>query len=419
MREHKVEVLIVGAGPVGLMTANLLANAGIKVEIIDREERATTRSYACALHPRSLELLATLGLAAPLIERGRRIKRVAFYEGPTRRAEIDFAELKGQFPFVLALPQSVLEMALEERLRQNALEVNWNHRLDQIQSDKESVIATIEKLGGTAVGYIVPHWETVVLKASATRAQFLVGTDGHNSLVRQRLGIEYERMAGPEAFAAIEFTTEDRLEDELRVVLDETTTNVLWPLPGNRCRWTFQLRHTDASGEFPGKARRSGRAPGAGLDEDLRRWVQSIARRRAPWFSATVNEIVWFTQVAFEHRWAKQFGRGNCWLAGDAAHQTGPVGAQSMNVGLFEATALASRLRAILREEASLDLLHNYGEEARAEWRRLFGLDRSLQGNDWVKANSSRILPCMPASGEQLEELTNQLIKGEVLGHLG
>ncbi len=71
MREERTEVLVVGAGPVGLLTAILLAEGGIETRIIDREERTTVRSYACALHPRTLKLLERMGLAAAILERGR------------------------------------------------------------------------------------------------------------------------------------------------------------------------------------------------------------------------------------------------------------------------------------------------------------------------------------------------------------
>src|SRR5271166_6098469 len=88
MREERTEVLVVGAGPVGLLTAILLAEAGIEVKIIDREERTTARSYACALHARTLNLLQQLGLAAPILEHGRRVQTVAFYDREARRAEV-------------------------------------------------------------------------------------------------------------------------------------------------------------------------------------------------------------------------------------------------------------------------------------------------------------------------------------------
>ena len=218
MREERTEVLVVGAGPVGLLTAILLAEAGIEVRIIDREERTTSRSYACALHPRTLKLLEGMGLAAPMLEAGRRVERIAFYDGATRQAGVKLSELGGAFPFMVILPQNAFESLLEQRLRKLGVAVNWNHRFADLHNDGETVVATIEELGATAAGYIVPHWETVVKRSFPVRAQFLVGADGYGSLVRQRLGIENTRVAGPEFFAAYEFEPEEKVEDEVRVV---------------------------------------------------------------------------------------------------------------------------------------------------------------------------------------------------------
>ena len=414
MNDSKTEVLIAGAGPVGLFTAILLAEAGIRVEIIDRESRVTARSYACALHPRSLRALDQLGIAPALLERGRRISTMAFYDGETRQAEIDFSKANKEFPFLLVLPQNVLEAELEKHLQEKArISVRWNYRLDAFEPVEHGVLAQVEKLGGTAVGYIVPHWEQVVVNRRPIQASFLVGADGHNSLVRHRLNIEYERVAGPELFAAVEFISEQAMEDEVRVVLNAATTNVLWPLPDKKYCWKFQLTHSELPAEFPEKARRAVRHVSKGMDEDLRHWVETVTHRRAPWFSASIEEIVWCTQVAFEHRLAKQFGRGRCWLAGDAAHQTGPVGAQSMNMGFYDAASLAARLKKILRDEGPLDLLDEYNRERQDEWNHLLGTSGGLKPKSetgaWTRGNCGRLLSCLPASGEDLSALAKQL----------
>src|SRR5206468_12569090 len=130
-------------------------------------------------------------------------------------------------------------------------------------------------------------------------------------------------------------------ENEIRVVLDETTTNVLWPLGENRFRWTFQLSRPEAGADFPDKERRAVRLEQPIIDERIRQCVERVAHHRAPWFTAAVKKITWCTEVAFQHRLAMSFGRNRCWLAGDAAHQTGPVGVQSMNAGFREAGHLA------------------------------------------------------------------------------
>src|ERR1039458_4592222 len=178
--------MVVGAGPVGLLTAILLAEAGIEVRIIDREERTAARSYACALHPRTLRLLERMGLAAPIIERGRRLDKIAFYDGATRQAEVKLSGLGGPFPFMVILPQNVFEDVLEQRLRKAGGAVAWNHRFNDLQCEAGAVVATVEELGATGTGYIVPHWETVVKRSFPIRAQFLIGADGHGSLVDRK-----------------------------------------------------------------------------------------------------------------------------------------------------------------------------------------------------------------------------------------
>jgi 3-(3-hydroxy-phenyl)propionate hydroxylase len=295
---------------------------------------------------------------------------------------------------MVILPQNVFEDVLEQRLRKAGAAVNWNHRFDDFQNDAGAVVATVEELGATATGYIVPHWESNVKRSFPVRAQFLVGADGYGSLVRQRLGIEHSRVAGPEFFAAYEFEPQEQVEDEVRVVLDNSSTNVLWPLPGNRYRWTFQLLKSEMATEFPDKERRGARVAQQAVDESIRQYVEKVAKQRAPWFSAGVKEIGWCTEVVFEQRVAKQFGRERCWLAGDAAHQTGPVGVQSMNVGMAEATTLAGTLRRILREKAGVNLLETCDREWQAEWRRLLGLTGGLRArketSPWVQERRSR-----------------------------
>jgi len=412
MREERTEVLVVGAGPVGLFTAIHLAEAGIKVTVIDQEERTTVRSYACALHPLTIQLLEQAGLGAAVLEAGRRVRTVAFYEGPSRRAEVKLAEPGKDFPFLLILPQNVLEEVLERRLRKAGVAVNWNHRFEDFTEEQEGVTAIVDELEGTSTGYIVPHWETVVKRRLAVHADFLIGADGFRSIVRQRLGTEYTRVGAREFFAAYEFESDTPAEDEIRVVLDPTSTNVLWPLIGNKHRWTFQLLKSEMPAEFPEKERRAVRFQQKTVDEEIRRYVEKVSHHRAPWFKATIKDVTWCTEVVFEHRVAKQFGRGHCWLAGDAAHQTGPAGVQSMNAGLAESVGLAKGIQEILRQEGDLDKLEPYNKR-QEQWRRLLGLTggpRARAGTDpWVRENRARIMPCLPGLDEHLERLAGQL----------
>lgn len=415
MLEHgATEVLVVGAGPVGLLTALLLAQEGVEVVIIDEQWRPAVHSYACALHARSLRLFDELGLTPELLKHGRALPAVAFYEGRSRQAVIDLGRLTGQHPFLLILPQSVFEGLLEEALRQRwGIKVHWNHRLGALSPQSDAVVARIDRLGGTAKGHIVPRWEWVVEKSYECQARFVLGADGHYSFVRETLGIPCHQVGSPEVFAVYEYASEQEIASELRVVIDDSSTNVLWPLPGCRCRWSFQMSPAQLPAEFPLKERRPVRIQQEALDKVIKSRMERLVRERAPWFTDTIGELEWAVAVRFEHLWAQHFGRDRCWLLGDAAHQTGPVGMQSMNVGFQEARHLTRRLPLILREKAGLESLADYDTACRQQWESLLNVNGDLKTTaaapPWIRDRAGRVLPCLPASGDDLQALMGQI----------
>lgn len=414
MQEDETEVLVVGAGPVGMMTALLLAEEGVRVRIIDREWRTAAHSYACVLHAGTLRLLDRLGLARDVLAQGQRVDTAGFYEGEFRRAEIKLSQLSGGFPFAVVLPQSSFESLLEDRLREkHGIDVQWNHRLSELEIQPHAVTASIDKLVQTAKGYIVAEWDWAVKKKLQAKAAYVVGADGYGSMVRSRLGIEYERLSGPESFAVFEFETDHDTGNEVRIVLDEATTNVLWPLPSNRARWTFQLVKMKNPGEFPEKEREAVRVAEERVDLKTRNYVEKLTRMRAPWFEDNVKDVYWWARIRFEHRLAKQFGKGRAWLVGDAAHQTGPVGVQSMNQGLREAEDLAGKLKLVLRQGAPVGILDEYDSTQRSRWAQLLGAKdgagAAAAAKPWVREHWSRMLPCIPASGGDLDDAVKQL----------
>src|SRR5688572_17967976 len=140
------EVLVVGAGPVGLVAALFLQQHGVRVEIVDMHQRTTQHSYALAIHPRTLGILDEAGLSEGLIRAGRKLTTVAYYQGQERRAEIDYSVLASKHPYLLVVRQSLLERAAEEALRQKKLNVLWNHRLQSLSVDSETIRAEVAKL---------------------------------------------------------------------------------------------------------------------------------------------------------------------------------------------------------------------------------------------------------------------------------
>lgn len=396
------DVLVVGAGPVGLFAALLLARQGFRVTIVDEERRPAARSYALALHPLSLHLLGEAGVGPALFDRGHRIETLAFYEGRRRRASLDFTALAGEYPLVLVLPQQALEGILASHLEEEGVEILWGHRVTDLHPQEGRTAVRVER--GGAGG-----------EAFAVLPSFVIGADGHRSFVRRALGIELAELARPELYAVFELGAAGPAGHEVRVALGEETADVLWPVGGGRCRWSFQVREEEWEGFVEPRFKSRLYAPVE--DEPFPYLVQESLSRliaeRAPWCEGAEGQVVWSMAVRFERRLADRFGRGHVWLAGDAAHLAGPIGSQSMNVGLREAHELAWRIARVLRGEAQPSYLDLYERERRREWRALLGFDgeplAEAHADDWVVKNAARIVSCIPASGESLNALLRQV----------
>lgn len=387
------EVLVVGAGPVGLAAALFLQQHGVRVEVVDMDQRTTQQSYALAIHPSTLQILDEAGLSEGLIRAGRKLTKVAYYEGRERRAEIDYSALASRHPYLLVVRQSLLEKAAEEALRQKKLKVLWGHRLQALTMDGATVHAEVAKLDQVQTGYAVAGSEWVVVQSETIRPAYVIGADGYDSSVRRMAGIEMAEHGG-QVFSVYEIEATGELPAEVRVMLDPDLTSVYWPLEEGRCRWGFQIQ--DASEHAASMER-----------------LQQLIAARAPWCTARPTQTYWSTVALFESRLARSFGKGGIWLAGDAAHQAAPVGVQSMNSGLVEARELAARMVRILRAGGPASLLEEFATETHEAWQWLLGAGRevrALPGADpWVRQTRARILACIPASGDDLEPLLGQI----------
>jgi 2-polyprenyl-6-methoxyphenol hydroxylase-like FAD-dependent oxidoreductase len=388
------QVLVTGAGPVGLFAALSMAERGIDVQVIDKEWRGSSHSYALALHPAALRLLDRLGVAEELVRKGRRVERMAFYRGDDPVGALNLTEQDEKFPFLLVAPQSALEQALEAQLKKRKVRLLWNHQLQSLESVADGVEIKVALMEKYSTGYPVTHTEWMVAKEIDVRSAFVLGADGYHSRVRKAINSRYEHLGQAETFSVFEFPCPVEIEPEARAVLRDDSLNVLWPLDGQRARWSFQVDPASP--------------PEASL-----KTLNGFIRERAPWFGAKIEEIYWHTTVMFERRLADPFGSGRVLLAGDSGHITGPVGAQSMNVGMREADDLAKIFASVLQKGQGLEMLERYQDERTAEWRQLLSPGKSLRARDgapeWARRNADRLLPCVPASGEELRQLLVQV----------
>jgi 2-polyprenyl-6-methoxyphenol hydroxylase-like FAD-dependent oxidoreductase len=370
-------------------------------------------SYACALHSSTLQLLDQLGLASDVIARGFRVDRMAFYEGAARQGEVRLSDLGGDYPYMVVLPQSDFEDLLEQRLAtSHDLRVNWDHRFARMELAGGRTVAHVDRMGDTSQGYPIAHLERTVERSSLAHASYVVAADGQDSLVRRQLGIEVQTVGEPEFFEVYEVELDRQLENEVRVVFSENTLNVLWPLPSRRCRWSFQVPAGMAS-EGRIKDRLAVRFVQDTEDPATLDRLRSLIASRAPWFKHSFDHLEWSIDIHFQKRLARDFGRDFTFLVGDSAHQTGPVGMQSMNLGMREAGDLAQRITRALREGGGPTALADYSRKWHGEWEQLLGINGGLRPREdapgWVKNRAAAIAECLPATGADFLKLAAQI----------
>ena len=352
------DVLIVGAGSTGLMLANQLGRRGVRTLVIDRHQGPAEQTRAMAVHARSLEIFAHLGIADRALALGRRGNGANIWTGGRRAARIPFEEM-GQglspFPFVLMLGQDDTERILGARLRDWGLDVHWNTALVALEQDSDSVTATIRTSGG----------------ATATvAARYLAGCDGSRSTVRELGGIGFPGAPYEHVFFVADTeATGPMVPDELNVYLWRDGFTLLFPMAGAN-RWRV-------IGILPEALR--GR-PDVGFADV----VPSL--RREGGAALNFHGHDWFSTYRIHHRCTERFRDRRCFLLGDAAHVHSPMGGQGMNTGLQDAYNLAWKLALVVAGHAGDALLDTYENERMPVAHRL--LDTTDRAFRFVVPNS-------------------------------
>jgi 2-polyprenyl-6-methoxyphenol hydroxylase-like FAD-dependent oxidoreductase len=418
------QVLVAGAGPVGQFAALALASRGIPVQIADTGIWPCKHSYALALHPQTIRMLDRYSLKQEVLAAAYPVRTIGLYDKSGRRGGIGLGDPADPTACLAVLRQDFIEEMLEKALAARDVKIHWRHEVAELAPRAESVAVRLNKLERESRGYIIAHNEWVVAKSTEFEVPYVIGADGYNSRVRRALGAPFPEVGPAQYFAVFEFQTKADLGHEMRLVFDDGATSVLWPLPNGYCRWSFELPdYHDADtegmkdrlyaaglGYFPTERPKEREAPAASgypavLDETS---LRNLLADRAPWFLGAIDHITWRTMVRFERRLAESFGAGRCWLAGDAAHTTGPAGIQSMNIGIFEAEELAAAVAG--GAPAAFGAYNSHWTQA---WRQLHGLDAPLRpgpaADPWVAEHAAALASCLPAHGPDLAALAAQL----------
>ena len=385
----------------------------MNVQIVDEEARPGAQSYALALHQGTLELLDSVGLLAETMRAGHLVNHVAFYDQKERLGEISLDRLHAGYPAMVVLGQDALERILLNGLHNEGVEVGWNHRLSAVDQQEGTVSAAVDTLDVDGGGYAVYCTDWSIESSTREEPAFVIGADGYRSCLRRALDIDFREMGPTQLYAIFEFASGEEIEDEMRIVFGDESTDVIWPLGENRCRWSFQLHDNLWGDDSRSKQRLAIYIGGAAYPHLTMEELRQLANRRAPWFRGWMGDLHWAIMVRFEQRLASRFGSGRCWLAGDAAHLAGPVGVHSMNIGLREGHELANQMVEILRNGVPVATLDHYNAARLTEWEHLFHPQAPLiagpSAPSWVRGREQRILNALPASGPVLARMLHHL----------
>lgn len=325
-------VLIIGAGPTGLVLALWLTRLGIPVRIIDKDQGPGSTSRAMAVQARTLEFYQQIGLAQEIISRGIKVNSLTMRKAGNKVTSINIEEMgKGlsSFPYLLSFPQDEHEAVLIEHLSRAGVQVERLSELIEFSQNSESVTATIRANN----------------KLETIQAAYICGCDGAHSTVRHQLGFDFPGGTYSQVFyVADTFATGDVTEGGVQICLSKTDFCLVFPI------------------RTSGSVRLIGVVP----QEHEQKEKLEFADVSASVFRNTslkIEKVNWFASYHLHHRVAERFRKDRAFILGDAAHIHSPFGGQGMNTGIGDAVNLAWKLAAVLKGRAHSQILDTYESE--------------------------------------------------------
>jgi 2-polyprenyl-6-methoxyphenol hydroxylase-like FAD-dependent oxidoreductase len=323
-----IDVLIVGAGPVGLFLANECARRGLRWRIVETRPTQSLHSKALAIFPRTLEIFDMAGLVAPFLEAANRVTSVAVVAHQRTLAHMRFAPEESPYPFIAMVPQNVTEKLLVEALQRKGGRVEYETTFVTADQQENGVIVTLAYKG----------------EPSKVAASIVVGCDGAHSAIRHLLNIPFEGGEYAASFALADVETNESLPaTELQLCPSEFGPVAIFPMRPTRRRIVATIEQPE------------GEAPSLEL-------VRRILAQRGP-SGIEARGLHWSSYFRIHHRQVPHLRVGRIFVAGDAAHIHSPFGGQGMNTGLHDIWNLVWKLDLILRGHGNERLLDSYNTE--------------------------------------------------------
>jgi 2-polyprenyl-6-methoxyphenol hydroxylase-like FAD-dependent oxidoreductase len=364
-------VLVVGAGPVGLTMACQLARSDVRCRIIDQADAPAATSRALAIFPRTLEMFEMMGISEQVLMAGHQLNGVAIYNQSGQIGHIGFSNLTSRYRFAISLPQSETERLLTEHLAHFGIVVERGKELVGLSPLDDAVQSVVRDTTGREERFV---------------SKWLIGCDGAHSSVRHLLDLRFEGEAYPETFLLADVKIDSPL-DRIHIHLFLTGKGLvgIFPFKGDRCR---VIVDTKAGSESePGELK---------FDE-----IQAIVESRTN-AGIRITDPVWLSRFRISHRKVPDFRAGRVFLAGDSAHIHSPAGGQGMNTGIQDACNLAWKLALVVQKKSPDSLLNSYNEEREPVAKMVLSLTDRL----------TRMATLQGAIGQQLRNALLPILTG-------
>ncbi|KAF7294370.1 hypothetical protein HMN09_01166300 [Mycena chlorophos] len=372
-----VDVLVIGAGPAGLMCANALAKAGVNVKIVDLRPKKVAAGQADGIQPRTIEVFQSYGLAERLLREGNQMHGAAFYNPGPNGIELtervpDVTAPTARYPFEITLHQGAIEAIFLDSMRSLGVEVDRPITPTHLEIDPtlssdpkaHAVHVTLKHLDGDQ------STETV-------RARFVVGADGAHSWVRKQLNIAMEGSQTDYIWGVVDMIPDTDFPDirNKSAVHSDNGSCMIIPREGDMVRIYIQLDSTDGSMLDASKGR---------IDKQRmspQKLLEVASKSFRPYVFKPPQNIDWWTLYQIGQRVAAKYSADErVFIAGDACHTHSPKAGQGMNASMNDTHNLAWKLTYVLRGWAGLSLLQTYESERRKYAQDLIDFDVKFSG---------------------------------------